>query len=248
MTNHSGARLLVAGCLSAIFLASVPALAEDNGFGIGNGGGGGAPISVPPPSSGAAAPAAAAPSAAPASAPAPGAAKGVALTTPVIAVLDVDMVMGQSSAAKSVAAQREKWQQTYQSELSAQESTLRETRQKLDSERASMKPEEFQEKARAFEQSAGEFERKVIIRRRALDKSSAIAMGQVERAMIETSAQVAGSHNVNMVLPRSQVILFADSMNISKEVIDALNKKLAKVDMPAPVLESETGDKTEKKK
>jgi|GEM_PF-1226112 len=244
MTNHSGARLLVAGCLSAILLASVPALAEDNGFGIGNGGGGGAPISVPPPASagtGAAAPSA--PAAAPATASAP--VKSGQMLAPVIGVVDADMVMGQSAAARSVAAQRDKWQQTYQGELSGQEASLRETRQKLDADRANMKPEEFQEKARAFEQSFGEFERKVLVRRRALEKSFAIAMGQVERAMFESTAQVAGAHGINMVLPRSQVMLFADNMNLTKDVIDVLNKKLPKVDMPTPQLESDApaGDK-----
>jgi len=161
------------------------------------------------------------------------------MLAPVIAVVDVDVVMGNSLAAKSVAAQRDKWQQTYQNELAPQEKTLRETKQKLDADHQTMKPEDFQEKARAFEQSVGEFERKVVIRRRALEKSVAIAMGQVERAMYETTAQVAGAHGCNLVLPRTQVILFADNMNLSKEVVDALNRKLPKVDMPAPQLESD---------
>ena len=208
MMINSGARLFAAGCLSAILFAAAPSFAEDNGFGISNAGGA-APISVPPPSGGAMAPAPSAPVAA-----APAAKGGGGLTAPVIAVIDVDMVMGQSQAAKSVAAQRDKWQQTYQGELAAQEKTLRETRQKLDADRASMKPEEFQEKARAFEQTVGEFERKVLVRRRALEKSFAIAMGQVERAMIESTAQVAGSRGANVVLPRTQVILFADNMNL----------------------------------
>ena len=242
MMINSGARLFAAGCLSAILFAAAPSFAEDNGFGISNAGGA-APISVPPPSGGAMAPA---PSAPVAAAPGVPAAKGGGgLTAPVIAVIDVDMVMGQSQAAKSVAAQRDKWQQTYQGELAAQEKTLRETRQKLDADRASMKPEEFQEKARAFEQTVGEFERKVLVRRRALEKSFAIAMGQVERAMIESTAQVAGSRGANVVLPRTQVILFADNMNLTREVIDSINKKLPKVDMPAPQLEGEgsSGDK-----
>lgn len=242
MMINSGVRLIAAGCLSAILFAAAPSFAEDNGFGISNGGGA-APISVPPPSAGAAAPAASAPVAA---IPAAASAKGGALPAPVIAVIDVDMVMGQSLAAKSVAAQRDKWQQTYQSELAAQEKTLRETRQKLDADRATMKPEEFQEKARAFEQSVGEFERKVLVRRRALEKSFAIAMGQVERTMIENSAQVAGSHGANIVLPRTQVMLFADSMNLTREVIEAINKKLPKVDMPTPQLEGE-GSSADKK-
>lgn len=228
MMFNKGARFLAAGCLTVVLFATAPVLAEDNGFGIGNGGSPSISAPPPPPADSKAAPAASA------------AAKGgQQMLVPVVAVVDVDSVMGTSQAAKSVAAQRDKWQQTYQNELSGQQKTLNDTKQKLDAERQTMKPEEFQEKARAFEQSVGEFERKVLVRRRALEKSVAIAMGQVERAMYEATAQVAGVHGVNLVLPRSQVILFADNMNLSKEVADAMNRKLSKVEMPAPQLESD---------
>src|SRR5208282_40181 len=95
-----------------------------------------------------------------------------------IAIIDNEFVLSQSSAIKSVQAQRDKWVQTYQSELDPQGKALVETKQKLDkeiqelqqqAEDAKQKQDKdrfmqiqttAQEKVRAFEQSAGEFDRK----------------------------------------------------------------------------------------
>jgi hypothetical protein len=43
-----------------------------------------------------------------------------------------------------------------------------------------------------------------------------------------------------MVLPRSQVVLFDDKMNLTKEIIAAMDKKLPHVDFPAPKVEVES--------
>ena len=167
------------------------------------------------------------------------AAPGAALPTPVIAVVDVDQIMQESSAAKGVRGQRDRYQQSFQTEISQEESALRATKQDLDQQHDKMDQAAFAEKARAFDQSVAEFERKVVARRRALDKSFAQAMSQVEQSMIEVTAQVGGAHGANVVLPRSQVILFSDKMNITKEIITALNQKLPAVDFPAPKVEAE---------
>ncbi|OIQ90916.1 outer membrane protein (OmpH-like) [mine drainage metagenome] len=224
MVIRSRIGLLLAGCMTVALFAAPAAWAEDNGFGVGNSGEGAAPVALP--ASGSTAPAAP-----------HGAAPAHGILSPVVGVVDVDYVMSHSEAAKSVAAQRQKWQKTYQTDLSKEDASLRATKQKLEQERASMSPEVFQGKARDFEQTVGEFQRKVMQRSRALDKSYAIAMSRVERTMVEVTAKVAGEHHINLVMPRSQVLLFADAMNISQEVVDGLNRKLPKVDMPAPKLE-----------
>ncbi len=228
MVIRSRIGLLLAGCMAAALFAAPAAWAEDNGFGVGNSGDGAAPVALPSSS---------APSA-------PAASHGAAahgVISPVVGIVDVDFVMSHSEAARSVAMQRQKWQKSYQADLSKEDASLRATKQKLEQERASMSPEVFQGKARDFEQTVGEFQRKVMQRSRALDKSYAIAMSQVERTMVEVTAKVAGERHINLVMPRSQVLLFADAMNISKEVVDGLNRKLPKVDMPAPKLEPVKG-------
>lgn len=162
---------------------------------------------------------------------------GEAVSNPVVVVVDVESVMQESSAAKGVIAQRDKYQEQFQGEISREEQSLRSTKQELDQQRQKMSPEAFAEKARAFDQKVAEFERKVVLRRRALDRSYVTAMGQVQENMLAAANELAQAKGANLVLPRSTVLFFDEKMNISKEILDALNKRLPSVEFPTPKLE-----------
>lgn len=170
-----------------------------------------------------------------------------AIPSPVIAIVDVDQILQESVAAKGVRSQADKYQQTFQSEISKEENTLRTTQQDIDNQRKTLSQDAFAEKARAFDASVADFQRKGLARRRAFDKSFNTAMGQVQQAMLEATQQVASTHGATVVLPRSQVMLFDDKMNITKEIIVAMDKKLPHVDFPAPKVEPETAPGGSKK-
>lgn len=163
----------------------------------------------------------------------------VAMPAPVIAIIDVDQILQESLAAKGVRSQADKYQQTFQGEMSKEESSLRATQQDIDQQRKTLSQEAFAEKARAFDASVAEFQRKGLARRKAFDKSFNTAMGQVQQAMLEATQQIASRHGASVVLPRSQVVLFDDKMNLTKEIIVAMDKKLPHVDFPAPKVEAE---------
>lgn len=167
-------------------------------------------------------------------------ATAAAIPVPVIAIIDVDQILQESVAAKGVRAQADKYQQTFQAEMSKEESTLRSTQQDIDQQRKTLSQDAFAEKARSFDASVAEFQRKGLARRRAFDKSFNTAMGHVQQAMLEATQQVASSHGATVVLPRSQVVLFDDKMNLTKEIIVAMDKKLSHVDFPAPKVEAES--------
>lgn len=177
--------------------------------------------------------------AAPATAAAAPAATGTTMPSPVIAIIDVDQILQESVAAKGVRSQADKYQQTFQNEMSKEEATLRSTQQDIDQQRKTLSQDAFAEKARAFDASVAEFQRKGLARRKAFDKSYNTAMGQVQQAMLEATQQIAAHHGATVVLPRSQVVLFDDKMNITKEIIVAIDKKLPHVDFPAPKVEVE---------
>jgi len=245
MLMNSGARWLFAGCMSAALFAALPAAAEDNGFGVGNGGIAAPAGAAPSPAAAAAASTSAPVAAAPSPAPLP-AGKGASngqMIAPVVCIADLGAIMGTSSAAKNVATQRDGYAQSYQTELTKDEQALSDTKKKLDQERQGMSQDAFAEKAKAFEQSVGDFQRKVMIRRNALEKAFATGMAQIERGMVEAVGTAASAHGCNIVFPRSQVYMFADAMNISKEASDNLNRKLPKVDMPKPELDGGDGAK-----
>jgi len=157
------------------------------------------------------------------------------ISAPVIAVIDVEKIMQDSLAAKSVRNQIEHFQQVFQDDLGADEARLRAKQQELESLRKSSSSDPaVAEKARSLDAGVAEFQRKGMARRRALEKSAAQATNQISEAMNEVTRTVATNHGANIVIPQNQLILFDEKMNITKEIIDALNKALPKVDVPAP--------------
>ncbi len=123
--------------------------------------------------------------------------------------------------------------------MTKEETSLRNTQQDIDQQRKTLSQEAFADKARAFDANVAEFQRKGLARRKAFDKSFNTAMGQVQQAMLEATQQIAAGHGATVVLPRSQVVLFDDKMNITREIIAAMDKKLSHVDFPAPKIEAE---------
>jgi Skp family chaperone for outer membrane proteins len=171
---------------------------------------------------------------------------GTPLPTPVIAIIDVDQVQLEALASKAVRTQADKYRQDFQQQGQAEEATLRSQQQAIEQQRRanSLSAEALAEKARAFDAAYTDFQRLQLARRRAFEKSYNTAMGKVQQAMVDATAKAAQAHNANVILPRGQVVLFDDKMNLTKEIIGLMDKALPTVDFPAPQIEAETPQPT----
>jgi len=159
----------------------------------------------------------------------------------VIAVLDVDQVYRDSQAGKGVLGQAEKYQQTFVQENTKEEGELRTAQQDLANEQQKkvLSQEAFSERVKEFEAKVGQYKNRSFAREKAFQKSYNTAMGQLQKAMFESAQEVAQAHAFTMVMPRAQVILFDEKMNITKDVVVAMDKKTPHVDFPAPKVEAE---------
>jgi Skp family chaperone for outer membrane proteins len=158
---------------------------------------------------------------------------------PVIGVVDVDQIQQESLAAKAVRAQAVKYRQEFQQQDNAEEAALRATKQVIEQDSKTLPPQELADKARAFDASVADYQRKELARRRAFEKSFNLAMGKVQQAMYDATRQVAMSHGANVILPRGQVLLFDDKMNLTKEIIVLMDKALPGADFPPPQIDLE---------
>lgn len=161
------------------------------------------------------------------SAPAP-------IPSAVIAVIDVQGILRDASAAKDIRVQRDKYAQTYQAEVSKEENALREADQELARQRALLSPEAFVEKRRALEQRLADFQRTVQAKRRALDEAYGAAMDVLYRELISISTEVAQQRGANLVIAKSQIFLHDPAMEVTAAAIERLNRKLPKVKFPEP--------------
>lgn len=156
---------------------------------------------------------------------------------PVIIVIDTDKIRRESAAGKSVDQQAEVYGKTFEDQNRADEAGLRTTQQEIQKAQGTLPQDQFAEKARAFDQKAGEVQRAELKRRQAFEKSFNAAILKVQQAMIDATRDVATAHNADVVV-RSQALLFYNTnWDVTSEVIDLMNKRLPKVDFPPPKIE-----------
>jgi Skp family chaperone for outer membrane proteins len=155
----------------------------------------------------------------------------------VVGIIDYQKILRDAKAASSIRGQVEQRRKTYQDEITAQEQRLREQDQALVKQRTVLSPEAFTTKRREFEKEVAEVQRKVQERRRQLDEVTALALNEVRQAIIEVVSELAEVKGFNLVVPSSTVLVFSPRIDVTADVLLALDQRLpdVKVADAAPV-------------
>jgi outer membrane protein len=167
--------------------------------------------------------------------PAAGPAGAQKLPTTVAAVIDYQRILREARAAQSIREQIERRREAYQGEIGREEERLRATDQAFAKQRSLLAPEALAEKRRDFEKEVVEVQRMVQERRRKLDLASAAALNEVKQSLIEIVTGIAEARGFNLVLPSSEVLFFARSIDLTDEVLTRLDERLPNVAVPENV-------------
>ncbi|HEX3952500.1 MAG TPA: OmpH family outer membrane protein [Stellaceae bacterium] len=171
------------------------------------------------------------PAATPAPAPAPSAA-GLN-----ILVVDVQSLLQNSKSAKMVRQQIEAKRAEYAKDISHQEETLRQERDSLQRQQASLSAEALNQKGREFQQKVNDLDRNVQGKRQALEHSNAEALEKIQESMLKIITDIAKQRKANLVFQRSELVLFDQGFDVTDEVLQKLDEQLPTlaVNFTAPV-------------
>jgi outer membrane protein len=156
------------------------------------------------------------------------------LPASVVAVVDVQLILQESAASKSIQKQLEAQRETYQNEISKQEDRLRAVEQELNRQRSVLSPDDFGQKRREFEQQVADVQRTVQARKRVLDQAFNESMTKLRDAVLQIVTEVAGEQKATLVLAKQQVVLAEKSLDLTSAVLDRLNKKIPSVPVTVP--------------
>ncbi len=151
------------------------------------------------------------------------------LAPAVVAVIDYQRLLRESDAAASIRAQVEIRRDRYETELAAERQRLEERDRALNRERAQLSAEDYRDQRRAFEDEVAAVQRLVQERRSELDQASGRAFQQVRDAVVTIIGELGEMYAFNIVLPRSEVLVFAPEVDLTSEVMQALNARLPAV-------------------
>lgn len=148
-----------------------------------------------------------------------------------IAVVNIQQIMRDSTAAKSVREQLDTKQKSFQAEITKKEEDLQKADKELGKQRSVLSKEAFEKKALEFRTKATDAQKEVQAKKALLDNAFARSLNEIQKAVTDIITEIAKEKNFTVAIPTSQ-ILYADSkLDISDEVLTRLNKKLPKVNV-----------------
>jgi len=155
-----------------------------------------------------------------------------------VLVVDVQSLLQNSKAAKMVRQQIEQKRNEYAKEISHQEEVLRQERDTLQRQQASLSADALNQKGRDFQQKVNELDRNVQAKRQALEKSNADALEKIQEAMLKIIADIAKEKKANMVFQRAELVLFDQGFDVTDSVLQKLDETLPTmtVNFVAPVV------------
>lgn len=161
----------------------------------------------------------------PAAAPA-----GPALTAPTIALVDMQRVVVESAAGRSIQAQLDTERRKIRDQLSKLEEDLKAGDNELRRQRPILQQEAFNEQVQALQRKQADYQRLAQERQEAFAKGQNDAVNVVVDNVRDIVQQIAAERHISLVLQKQVVISMTDkNMDITDDVIGRLNTKLPTV-------------------
>lgn len=148
---------------------------------------------------------------------------------PVLAIIDVQKVLRDSTAVKSLSKKIEAQRGKYQAELREKEEKIRSADQELTRQRSVLSTEAFAEKRNELELRIATVQREIQERKKNLDQLFAKGMGQVQNELLKVAKKIAEERGLDLILSKATVVIVKPKFDITSEALKRLNASLPDV-------------------
>ena len=146
-----------------------------------------------------------------------------------LAVVDFRGVLAKSEAARNIRSAVDEKRRELRKYFLEVENSLRDEQKDLSKKRSIVTAEAFEQRARKLKEKAQSAQKLAQTSNQKLKKSFDQAMDKVQKELLRIVAEVAEESKVGVVLFRSAIVIAVKKLDISKEVLQRLNKKLPEV-------------------
>lgn len=150
----------------------------------------------------------------------------------VIGIVDIPEIQRLSTAFNQVREEIERRRTRLNDDLQREQNGWRDAQQALATQRAQMNPEQIRNRERELQDRITDSQRIFRNRSQAIEQAAQQSLVQIEEALGVVVRQVAGSRNVNIVLPRPLVIMNEPAFDLTEEVAQQFNRTLRQVTIP----------------
>ncbi len=146
-----------------------------------------------------------------------------------IAIVDLNLILSESKAAKDATKQFEEIQKNTESEIVESDKEMLEERNKLIEQQSVIAPEAFEVKAKDYEKKLQNYQSEKQNKLRKLEGVLQKARNEILEKVKPILENLSKDLGVTVILEKNSVLLSATNMDITDKVIKELNKELPKI-------------------
>jgi len=140
-----------------------------------------------------------------------------------IAVVDVQKLMNESKAAKSIQKQGKILRDTYQNRIAALEKKLKDAEKKVITAQKEKNEEEFIAARDKFRSHYADSQKEIAELNKKLDTAVAGALKKLQDNIVDIVEDVTEENNYDLVLTHADVIIASEDMDITTDILKRLN-------------------------
>ena len=159
-----------------------------------------------------------------------------------IVVIDMQYIVARSAAAVGVRKELDRLKKEYTAIVTKEEEELKLLQDELGVQRSILPVDEFNKLEQDFRSRVEKLQAVIAEKNKELEQILKKSINIIQRKSIQIITNIARERGLAAVLDTSTVVLAADSINISKIVIENLNKEMPSIDIDE--LEKPSKDET----
>ena len=152
----------------------------------------------------------------------------------VVAVIDTQHIQRTSLAGKDIQIQIDALRTKFQSEMQGEEEKLRKEAEDLQRQKDILAPEAFQARQKQYQDKVAAAQRLAQEKRRQLELAVRQSSNDLQRGLVPVLRKIMDARKITLVVDKSQVIMQGAGLEITTEVIEALDATLPSVKVELP--------------
>ena len=142
-----------------------------------------------------------------------------------VGIIDLSEVLRQSQATMNVRDLLDEKRAEFQEQFAAREVELLSREKSLKSKRDIMSKEAYEAEVRLFQDEVAKVQREIQQKRKSLDNAFQQAQDKLRNLAIEIVSDIAKEQKLDLVVNRSNVLVFRNQLDLTKIVLARLNER-----------------------
>ena len=153
------------------------------------------------------------------------------IPAPKIAIVDIQSILRDSLSSKEARKKMDAIALQEQSRIASEENKLRKEDQELQQQRSILAPDVYLQRQQKLQKEIRKLQKRSRNLNQVLDKSFRRTINKIQIVLLDELRKLTQELNINMILPRSQIVIAVDDFEITDLALQRLNKRLPSIDL-----------------